>query len=302
MCDVPDSSLSDAGSETDDSSDSEQPERTFAFPDLDTQIRAVVTKYDGAVFPKLNWTSPQDASWILSPSTPLRCTSPSDVYLYLKSSDFASHDLDPEMVFDGCVDYTKAESNDESNVAQPLPYDLELVLKKWYGMDRSREMRCFVRNNTLIGICQRDVNFYPYLTDKETRDKITNSIRTLWESKINGVFQGSDSYIFDVLLTRSLGSANLVDFNPYAPRTDALLFTYAELLALYLSQSQVVGPELRVIDSAGHPLASRNAPANQHNMVPREALELSQGRSMEEFGETWIHQIRAAMETDQAAS
>lgn len=29
------------------------------FTELDAQIRRVITKYDGAVFPKLNWSSPQ---------------------------------------------------------------------------------------------------------------------------------------------------------------------------------------------------------------------------------------------------
>jgi hypothetical protein len=29
------------------------------FDELDAHIRRVITKYDGAVFPKLNWTSPQ---------------------------------------------------------------------------------------------------------------------------------------------------------------------------------------------------------------------------------------------------
>lgn len=61
------------------------------------------------------------------------------MYLYLKSSDFAAHDLDSEMVFDGCT------GDDD------VQYDLELVLKKYYSIDRSREMRCFVKNNSLIG-------------------------------------------------------------------------------------------------------------------------------------------------------
>lgn len=84
----------------------------------------------------------QDAAWMLNPSSPLKCTSPSDVYLYLKSSDFVGHDLDPEMVFDGCVDQ---EDSDGPS------YELELVLKKWYPIDRSREFRCFVRDDILVG-------------------------------------------------------------------------------------------------------------------------------------------------------
>jgi hypothetical protein len=31
----------------------------YSFPELDAQIRATIEKYDGAVFPKLNFSSPK---------------------------------------------------------------------------------------------------------------------------------------------------------------------------------------------------------------------------------------------------
>ena len=31
----------------------------YAFPELDSQIRATIDEYDGAVFPKLNFSSPK---------------------------------------------------------------------------------------------------------------------------------------------------------------------------------------------------------------------------------------------------
>ena len=82
----------------------------------------------------------QDASWILPPSSPLKCTSPADVYLLLKSSDFITHDIDTESVFEGCDDSLPQGA-----------YQLELVLRRWYPIDRSRELRCFVRSRLLIG-------------------------------------------------------------------------------------------------------------------------------------------------------
>lgn len=60
--------------------------------------------------------------------------------MLLKSSDFISHDVTPDMVFDGCI-----PSNTD------VPYKLELILRKWYHFDTSREFRCFVRKNRLIG-------------------------------------------------------------------------------------------------------------------------------------------------------
>ncbi len=71
----------------------------------------------------------------------MRCTSPADVYLLLKSSDFISHDLNPSLVFEGT----------EPVLPDDQPYTLELVLRKWYSIDKSREVRCFIRQGHLIG-------------------------------------------------------------------------------------------------------------------------------------------------------
>ncbi|KAG8975649.1 hypothetical protein FRB90_009474 [Tulasnella sp. 427] len=280
------SSLSDDESEqgSDHGSDDSEPLVKYSFPDLDSRIRQVMAAYGGAVFPKLNWTSPKDAVWMLNPSSPLKCTSPSDIYLYLKSSDFVGHDLDPEMVFDGCVDAGDSET---------VSYELELALKKWYPIDRSREFRCFVRDDKIIGICQRDTNFYEHLVKPETQSLIRETLQRFFAEKVMGKFSGGPNYIFDILLTRSLESTHLVDFNPYAPRTDALLFNYEELHALSTSLPSSL-PELRVITSGSHPMASRNAPAHQHNMIPREALELSSGRDIQGFHAEWMEQVQAA--------
>lgn len=80
---------------------------------------------------------------MLPASSPLKCIWPADVYTLLKSSDFVLHDLDPERVFEG-VEPASPNST-------PVPYELELVLRKWYPVDRSRELRCFVRREILIG-------------------------------------------------------------------------------------------------------------------------------------------------------
>ena len=78
---------------------------------------------------------------MLPPSNPLKCMAPSDVYTLLKSSDFILHDLNHDHVFEGC---------DSDDQGRP-DYSLELVLRKWYPVDRSREVRCFVRREILLG-------------------------------------------------------------------------------------------------------------------------------------------------------
>jgi hypothetical protein len=53
-----------------------------------------------------------------------------------------------------------------------------------------------------------------------------------------------------------------------------------------------------VIDSRTHPAATRNSPANQHNMIPFEALTLSNGRDIEQFSELWQEEIRKSVEDE----
>ncbi|KAJ6508862.1 D123-domain-containing protein [Mycena sanguinolenta] len=286
--DVPvESTLSDdEGEDSDDAEDEDEPRRRFAFLELDAQIRECIRTY-GAVFPKLNFSSPkvlthaiisptdvaQDASWVLPQSSPCKCTCPSDVYMLLKTSDFITHDLSAESVFEGC---SSSDSGSE-------PYELELVLRKWYPVDRSRELRCFVRQNTLIGLSQRDTNYYEFLNDEPTRAGIVSTVCNFWEKNIESKWEGPRDYTFDLLLTRDLSRGHIIDFNPYAPRTDPLLFSYDELA---LMEDEGI-PELRVIDSRSHPAAMSSAPANQHNMIPFEALNMSSGRDIEEFAEAW---------------
>lgn len=107
--------------------------------------------------------------------------------------------------------------------------------------------------------------------------------------------------VFDVLLTRDLSRFHILDFNPYATRTDTLLFTYEDLHLLSLSTdpTPTPTPELRVIDSKSHPVATRNAPANQHNMVPFEALSLSSGRGVEDFQKVWEEEVKKGMQGGQ---
>ena len=54
-------------------------------------------------------------------------------------------------------------------------------------------------------------------------------------------------------------------------------------------------PVLKVIDSAAHPEASRAAPAYGGNMMPLEMIEMSQGRSMEEFRDAWQDAVARGM-------
>jgi len=148
------------------------------------------------------------------------------------------------------------------------------------------------------GISQRDTTYYEFLNETDTNRSVAHTVESYWNDKVKLAWNGVN-YVFDILLTRDLARAHVIDFNPYAPRTDALLFTYEELRDLYASCISPSGttetPELRVISSRTHPAASHSAPQHVHNMMPREALELSAGRSILDFQQTWAEQLSEAL-------
>ncbi|XP_019640214.1 PREDICTED: cell division cycle protein 123 homolog [Branchiostoma belcheri] len=203
--DVEDPDWSD---DDDDNAPTDAPE----FPELEAQIKQAITHLGGKVFPKLNWSAPKDASWIAMNNS-LQCTSPEDIYLLLKSSDFVTHDL--TQPFDRCED----EDTDVD-----VPY--ELVLRRWTNVHPGMEFRCFVKNDRLIAISQRHhSNFFPYIHDQH--DSIQADIVDFYHTDIEKKFP-DPSFVFDVYRKKA-GKLLLVDLNPFCEVTDPLLFTWDEL-------------------------------------------------------------------------
>jgi hypothetical protein len=109
--------------------------------------------------------------------------------------------------------------------------------------------------------------------------------------------------VFDVLLTRNLEKAHIVDFNPFAPKTDSLLFTYEELYRSFMASHEPdFSLEFRVIGSPSHPFSNSNAPGNQYNMVPLDALALSNGRNASDYARVLADAIRDANTESQTKS
>ncbi|WWC71089.1 uncharacterized protein I206_105042 [Kwoniella pini CBS 10737] len=283
-------SNSTSSSTSSSSSSSEAP--IYQLPKINSAIRDVIEKYDGSVFPKLNWTAPKDAAFILpqTASGPLYCTSPSDVYLLLKSSDFIPHDLDYKRAYLGC--------NQEEELIKNEKVKLELVLKKFENIIPSREIRCFVRNNILIGISQRDTVYYDHFQNEEIRNEIIQTIREFWEDEIRENYQGGDNYIFDLYISSNFKSAKIIDFQPFRSSVDSLLFNYEEILNILQKQNElsfIKLPIFKFIDSKSHPESNRNVPIYQSNMMPIELIEFSQGRNVQEFKEAWNEALAQGM-------
>lgn len=265
------------------SDDSDDEDDEPQFPALNAKLFEVLDKY-GPVFPKLNWSGPLDAAWIL-PGNTVRCQTPNDVYLLLKSSDFAMKDLE------------QLQELRTACQAKHLPEPrVELVLKKWFEMPRSHEFRIFLRAGDIIGVCQRDVTFYEHLQDKETQDRILELVDECID-KVQEEIK-LDDLVVDVYFTRHLENYFVIDVNPYLPRTDPLLWTFDELdeAAEAGRRDRMLPVPLRVITSPAQ--ASQSQPTYSSNMIPADVVEIGSGHNIAEFAKEWTDQLASAIHGD----
>jgi hypothetical protein len=192
------------------------------------------------VAPKLNWTAPKDAIWISPHQNTIKCTSPDDVYLLLKSSNFITYDL--EHAFDDCIPTAN------TNVSQ-TPFKPVLVLRSYFNPHTAMEFRCFVKQRSLVAISQRDLSYFEFL--QPLKADIIAKISQLFNNKLRYTFPDGN-FVFDVYIPEGEGEplsrARLIDINAWAPHTDSLLFGWQELLAL-----EVPGPILGVMGGDGGP-------------------------------------------------
>ena len=150
----------------DDYDDDDEPEIKYSFPTLTQQLQSSINQLGNICMPKMNWSSPKDATWINCGT--LKCSTPGDVYLLLKSSDFIVFDLEKawdDLHDESCEsgEVTKEEnycdklehlkideSSDESTTLfRQDKFEHELILRKWCNLHPSMEFRCFVYENEL---------------------------------------------------------------------------------------------------------------------------------------------------------
>jgi hypothetical protein len=253
-------SSDDEGDGDDDEEASPSP-RQYSFPTLNQQIEEGIQELGGSVIPKLNWSSPKDATWVNNGT--LKCQTPGDVYLLLKSSDFVMHDL------------THAIEGDSSSV------QYELVLRKWCNLHPSMEFRCFVYNHELVAISQRQhTQHFPHLSRDRVviRSQIIDFYDTVIEDRFSLV-----NYAFDVYIDKK-ERVWLLDFNVWGTQTDSLLYEWDELVRMVESGEEANYPEMRVVETEREvhhdPLASYRAPIDTIELA---AVAGSDKNKFEEF-------------------
>lgn len=120
-----------------------------------------------SVFLKLNWSSASDAYFAIKNSKNGKVESISEIYKLLKSSDRIIHDLDRPYVYTNEFSLTRKSQDSNSIFRHEDYYHPTIVLKEFLPQVISKsEYRCFVRNNKILAICQRDKNtFYPHIVN-----------------------------------------------------------------------------------------------------------------------------------------
>lgn len=207
---------SDWESDEDSEVDNKEPDMdpTANFEEMHRELISTVAKLGGAVTPKMNWSAPKDAKWILMNNS-LKCTSVNDIYMLLNASDHIVHDL--EYSFDDC---------EKGSILPEIQH--ELVIRKWMDIIPALEFRVFIRDRKIIGISQRDLNYYDYLEKlkPELHERIVNFFNdVLLPSKF-----ATSSYILDIYIPRPFDKVYIIDINPFSRKSDSLLFTWHELL------------------------------------------------------------------------
>ncbi|KAK6521571.1 hypothetical protein TWF506_001784 [Arthrobotrys conoides] len=267
------------GDDEDDDDDGENPAQNF--PEVHGAIIAAIAELGGSVYPKLNWSAPKDAAFMLGNT--LKCSSPSDVYLLLKSSNFITHDL--EHAFDETVD----TPDENGKLLKLSDVEYALVLRKWVDVITSVEFRCFVKQRKVVAITQRDLNHYDFL--ENGREEFLALIQEFFARHLEKTFPEAD-FVFDVYIPKTLLTESrvwLVDINPYSPKTDTLTFAWQEILNI---DPSIPGfkPEFRIIKKNDPEAYGFSQPYSAHKL-PREVVDAAAGgaESMLQFKNDWKH-------------
>ncbi|KAF2660220.1 D123-domain-containing protein [Lophiostoma macrostomum CBS 122681] len=296
--------FSGGDNEGDDNDDDADFDPSTNWRETHEQIEHTIEELGGKVAPKLNWSAPKDATWIAATNS-MECRTPNDIYLLLKSSDFVTHDL--QHAFD---DTEEEQGGDPSTIAENSQIPYHLVLRKWITLNPSVEFRCFVRNRKLIALCQRDLNHFEFLF--KMQDQLRQTIATFFEAKLKDSFP-DPNFTFDVYVPPPHDRVWLVDLNPWAPRTDPLLFSWLELLTLTEPENPgadeeaeeedddvetVFTPEFRLVRRDDPEAYGFTTPQYSAHKLPKDVVDASRGGegNLREFAMQWKEAQRLAEE------
>jgi len=185
------------------------------FRELIASIRAGIRELGGAVFPKLTWSSPRDATWML-PGNQIRCTTASEVFRVFKASCLLVDDVDHAFeICDGPC---------------PEGFSHTLCLRKWGSLIPSAEFRCFIKGGRIRACCQRHLEFIDHLAVQSAVDEVKQLLSAFVSEKLWSLLalNGEDLIVADLYISKTR-QVYVIDLNPFHPKTDGILWNWVEI-------------------------------------------------------------------------
>ncbi|KAF3935524.1 hypothetical protein ABW19_dt0201461 [Dactylella cylindrospora] len=289
-----DSGVFSSATNDEEADDDEYEDPTYRFTAVHEAVISTIATLGGFVYPKLNWSAPKDAAFILGNS--VKCSSPSDIYLLLKSSDFITHDL--EHAFDDTAD----TPGQDGKLLRKEDIQYHLVLRKWVEVITSVEFRCFVRGRKLLGVTQRDMNYYDFLEGQ--REEHMRLITKFFEEHLKDTFYDPD-FVFDVYIPKTAMTAAkvwLIDINPYATRTDPLLYSWTQIINIDPDNADFI-PEMRLVGKNDPEAYHFNSSLYSAHKLPKEVVDAGTAgpQSMSDFASRWREIVEGLEKGDMAA-
>ncbi|SCU92728.1 LANO_0E01904g1_1 [Lachancea nothofagi CBS 11611] len=255
------------------------------FPELHEKLKAAFREM-GPLTPKLTWSSPKDATWILANNT-LKCQEVNDLYLLLKASNYITHDLD--RAFDECYDR-------EEYMEGPESITHELILRKWFDINPALEFRVFVEDSRIVAVSQRDLNYYDYLLP--LIDTFKDLLDDFIEETVNPKFPDK-SYVCDVYIPRPFKKIWLIDFNPFARKTDPLLFSWNELVTIKANEADF-DFEFRLVHENN--VARFAGKEHSESQVPKDVADaITNPNAIKELAQKWS-ELMKMQQADESSS
>lgn len=175
------------------------------FPQLIQKVERLIENLGGQVFPKTNFSSPFDASWINIAET--CCRNFNEIVSLFRSSDRIACDL-----------------------CETLPIcsiHVEIVLKPWYNIKPDLEFRCFVSSSDLVGVCLRNNN-QQYSVSLDEKSNFESVLTNFFIDHFCLNFPLS-SFTYDICLVSNCSIVKLLDCNPWGDTSNSLSFDWTEL-------------------------------------------------------------------------
>ncbi len=258
-------------------------------PEVVNAIQAGLDSLGGAVFPKLNWSAPKDATWVALDRT-LKCTLVRDVLTLLKSSGAIANNIADAVNILPLVAAQESNNNNDNKAESengtekaadasrsPAPSSdgissVVLVLKKWSNLYPSREFRVFVAHGDIVAVSQRDLTYYPELETAAALEPIRTAIADFHHDFVRERMRADLAhYVYDVYVDTH-GKVWVVDVAPFdRDRTNALLFDWdAHLLPLIASSAAAPGAATEAagtVDGSSNTQVQAQAQARQAHYV-----------------------------------